>query len=289
MNSNSANSRLSVLLTVLSSAATSSCGGAPDHPFFQEPAPSPRSQAAGTVGAQGGTSNAAGSVSGGVTLPGQSGSPSSSTSSSQAGTVSVLAGAGGLDALGGSPGSVLTGSEPYCVAYQQLLHSCELVTEGQYKGCISYLDTAEVCERACLQGVSCDDMEADFCDGEGSLRDCLEECVGISPFVCNDGTEIDSECLCDFLIDCPDGEDEVDCDDFEPSYKCRTVNEAVPESRYCDGHIDCSDASDEPGACAQGIVCDEDYELPPYFVCDGFVDCYDEADEPPGCVTEQCL
>ena len=55
-------------------------------------------------------------------------------------------------------------------------------------------------------------------------------------------TCIDFSKVCDLVNDCEDGSDELHCINH---FKCNTSGKLLPKTKKCDGHIDCSDLSDE--------------------------------------------
>ena len=62
-------------------------------------------------------------------------------------------------------------------------------------------------------------------------------------FVCdNKVTCIDFSKVCDLVNDCGNGSDESQCINH---FKCNISGKLLPKTKKCDGHIDCSDLSDE--------------------------------------------
>ncbi|TDG39966.1 hypothetical protein AWZ03_013612, partial [Drosophila navojoa] len=75
----------------------------------------------------------------------------------------------------------------------------------------------------------------------------LQEC-NANEYRCRNGKCIDNSKVCNYVVDCPDGEDEGDdcpaaCSGME--YQCRDGTRCISVSQQCDGHADCSDADDE--------------------------------------------
>ena len=92
--------------------------------------------------------------------------------------------------------------------------------------------------------------------------------------------------LCDKIWDCEFGEDELSCNNncaVGGQWACRNNRECIEFSRYCDGHPDCSDASDESPECEchkNGLFSCRNYEcISRLNVCDGKIDCKDGSDE----------
>ncbi|XP_077990109.1 uncharacterized protein LOC144444534 isoform X2 [Glandiceps talaboti] len=82
---------------------------------------------------------------------------------------------------------------------------------------------------------------------------------------------------CDGIADCPFGEDEEDCDDFE----CYNGN-IVGQRFVCDGANDCADNSDENQDCpcfTNQYECNDGSCINKNYVCDGLINCPDGEDE----------
>nr|QBM78333.1 vitellogenin receptor [Calliptamus italicus] len=117
-------------------------------------------------------------------------------------------------------------------------------------------------------------------------------------FECSNGACIREAKHCDHKKDCPDGVDELHCDNKQceaPLYwKCED-GRCIQTKFKCDGNNDCGDWSDEKGCNAskvsnvQKICDDEDFScgdgicIPDSWVCDGLNDCQNGNDEVLGC------
>ncbi|KAK3589457.1 hypothetical protein CHS0354_030578 [Potamilus streckersoni] len=102
------------------------------------------------------------------------------------------------------------------------------------------------------------------------------------------GVCIEATNVCDNEIDCPDVEDELDCDISCSSREFKCTNRmCITAAWACDGEVDCSDGSDEVNCDTADVSC----ENPSTFrcsdgkcihatlVCDGDTDCEDKTDE----------
>ncbi|XP_049769359.1 putative vitellogenin receptor [Schistocerca cancellata] len=117
-------------------------------------------------------------------------------------------------------------------------------------------------------------------------------------FECSNGACIREAKHCDRKKDCPDGADELHCDDINceaPLYwKCED-GRCIQTKFKCDGNNDCGDWSDEKDCKAskvsdvQKVCSDEDFAcgdgtcIPDNWVCDGLKDCQNGNDEVLGC------
>ena len=183
-------------------------------------------------------------------------------------------------------------SSGYCEVWVSALRECGILSEGRYEACENYFDAAEPCETECVREATCSELETFYC-GFPTPSDpvtlCHEKCIGLDPFVCDDGSEIRGYAQCNFVEECVDGSDEADCDSFSNFTKCRNVEEQVSPSANCDGIEDCSDGSDEL-TCEVLLTCElagtrDAFDVTRWQYCDGWVDCEDGSDEPQGCAT----
>ncbi|KAH8387838.1 hypothetical protein KR093_009841, partial [Drosophila rubida] len=111
-------------------------------------------------------------------------------------------------------------------------------------------------------------------------------------FRCHSGKCIEARQRCDYVNDCPDGEDEGEdcpaaCSAIE--YQCRDGTHCISASQQCDGHADCNDADDEEHCDGSGFDADQcqfnEFRcgngecIPMRQVCDNIYDCNDYTDE----------
>lgn len=66
-------------------------------------------------------------------------------------------------------------------------------------------------------------------------------------------------------------------------FNCSILFQKIPSASYCDGEIDCEDATDEMGCSCSDILRSENSS----YICDGVIDCYDSSDET-NCSDLQC-
>lgn len=114
-------------------------------------------------------------------------------------------------------------------------------------------------------------------------------------FMCSDNrTCIPSTFVCNDIENCPDGDDELNCEGrnawtprncTDSEYTCQD-HTCVPLDFMCDGKNDCHDGSDETSGCLRaehectGYFCQNRKCLESHlWVCDGVDDCGDASDE----------
>ncbi len=131
----------------------------------------------------------------------------------------------------------------------------------------------------CPLHLACPELDA-LCDGpwDGCMPDELS---------CDDGTCRPAVLACDGRFDCPDGEDEADCECPGGTFGCGSGG-CIAAGKRCDGQPDCQDLGDERdcASCQEGLVTCDGHCAPESWRCDGTVDCRDRSDEPPDCPDE---
>ncbi|XP_045480822.1 low-density lipoprotein receptor-related protein 4 isoform X3 [Harmonia axyridis] len=106
---------------------------------------------------------------------------------------------------------------------------------------------------------------------------------------------IKQDARCDKRVDCEDGDDELDCSEYElerhtkcnetNSIRCPTTGKCILKKWWCDGEDDCGDFSDETRCEGTKNCTTEEFEcsnglcIPKMWVCDDDVDCKDYSDE----------
>ncbi|XP_024084029.1 G-protein coupled receptor GRL101-like isoform X2 [Cimex lectularius] len=147
-------------------------------------------------------------------------------------------------------------------------------------------------ERCIASGFLCDGQNQ--CFNGKYLSDefgCKESDVMSLPpselFRCQDNRTLPKDLLCDFKIDCLDGDDETDCqasaaDCAQEEFRCQN-GQCVPIGSRCNMYTDCWDKTDEIGChevpceeyrCKEGGQCVSNSSN-----CDFFLDCLDGSDE----------
>ncbi|XP_037803738.1 sortilin-related receptor-like isoform X3 [Penaeus monodon] len=116
----------------------------------------------------------------------------------------------------------------------------------------------------------------------------------LDQFQCSSGECIWETWVCDKDNDCPDGEDEKNCHQFntcslQSEFKCRYSGGCISSGLRCDSKEDCADGSDEEGCqslkpevtqCPDGFfICDGGSCLELFKRCNGKQDCVDLSDE----------
>jgi hypothetical protein len=141
-------------------------------------------------------------------------------------------------------------------------------------------------------------VSADFAFGDHSTSIINGPNCTFDEFACNDGKCIPNQSVCDHMVDCSDGNDEIDCNDKNPSLidqagqLCRldefTCNDGncISMKWICDGNDDCSDGYDEINCNQAGqlcrldeFTCNDGKCISMNWICDGNDDCSDGYDE----------
>ncbi|XP_046578540.1 G-protein coupled receptor GRL101-like [Haliotis rubra] len=155
-------------------------------------------------------------------------------------------------------------------------------------------------ERCNFEGVfMCHDIETPcinrtlVCNGISECPDGRDEspleCVTYecpsTHFKCNNDFCIPKDKMCNFIDDCQDNSDEINCNRrscYQTEFRCNN-SECIPAAYLCDKQKDCLDGSDEDfQSCLHHVRCDIGLYVSSEQVCDGWVDCFgsqkDEAD-----------
>nr|XP_027221584.1 mucin-19-like [Penaeus vannamei] len=126
-----------------------------------------------------------------------------------------------------------------------------------------------------------EDAECTCADGALECKDSEGMCACVGP-----------EMVCNGYEDCPNGEDELQCQDIHscPGYKCASGQCLITKDAECDNVQDCDDYSDEIGCglthfkpdCSapdQFTCADGNYCISVSWLCDRDFDCHDRSDE----------
>lgn len=168
-----------------------------------------------------------------------------------------------------------------CVAFENTLRGCGLITMGTLRRCEEPADDEERCEAACLGSATCTDLRALLCRDDGgpsssSFVTCVDNCQP-RPFQCSSGGTVHPSSVCDGFDDCGDLSDEANCEGL--LVECVGFGFSVSQSSVCDGFFDCPNGEDEIDCSTQLFQCAGGFTIPERFHCDGENDCGDSSDE----------
>jgi len=163
-------------------------------------------------------------------------------------------------------------NDDFAAALRGKLMSCGLLADTAPVQLESLRSPAARCAVFCLANASCAQLTSKYCGAveEAALKACQDVCT----FVCTDGSSTASAAQCDGQLDCSNGSDEADCDDYY--FTCGDGTQ-INGTLLCNGIRDCADYSDED-TCAEPFVCGGEI-LPPTAVCNLVSECADGSDE----------
>ncbi|XP_028173989.1 basement membrane-specific heparan sulfate proteoglycan core protein isoform X3 [Ostrinia furnacalis] len=101
----------------------------------------------------------------------------------------------------------------------------------------------------------------------------VRQACGADDFRCDNGKCIEAARRCDHIIDCPNEEDERNCECRDGEFQCRSDGSCIEGRKRCDGVNHCRDSSDELN-CANGkFRCRTGKLIPEYLRCNRRYDC----------------
>ncbi len=178
------------------------------------------------------------------------------------------------------------GNGQYCGAVRAKAESCGLEFTLHNETCTEPDNDEDRCVSTCVAQASCSELTAVACDSAApGLGACMSDCE--PKFTCTDGTEIPASYECDAYQDCTDNSDEHGA--CPQPYTC-SDGEQIPANYYCDGYNDCTDGGDEGTTCPNyepPFACGDGEEIPASYKCDDYEDCANGADEGPSCPNYQ--